>query len=249
MPSPSYPFLFPCSGHFSCHPYHWPNFSAMTISPLTYTFILFAFLVFSLSFPTVYLLIISSEHPFILTSCLLMACWSFSLNSLMFNILLKMLNSFLIVSRSLWKFCISEHWSYLKRAFHRSRIVETFVVFACLGAKSLQLCPTRCHPMDLSPPGSSIHGDSPGKNNGMGCYPLLQGIFWTQGSNPHLLRLLYLQAVSFPIVPPGKPFVIFIHFKRWKQIQHSVYIAGCFLCSILALLYSLPWNIIQMTNW
>ena len=27
-----------------------------------------------------------------------------------------------------------------------------------------QLCPTLCDPMDRSPPGSFIHGDSPGKN-------------------------------------------------------------------------------------
>ena len=32
-------------------------------------------------------------------------------------------------------------------------------------------------------PGSSAHGDSPGKNTGMGCHALLQGIFPTQGSN------------------------------------------------------------------
>ena len=30
--------------------------------------------------------------------------------------------------------------------------------------------------------------DSPGKNNGVGCHLLLQGIFLTQGSNPHLLH-------------------------------------------------------------
>ena len=29
--------------------------------------------------------------------------------------------------------------------------------------------------MDCSPPGSSIHGDFPGKNNGVGCHALLQG--------------------------------------------------------------------------
>ena len=40
--------------------------------------------------------------------------------------------------------------------------------------------------MDCSPPGSSVHGDSPGENTGMGCHALLQGIFWTQGSTPHL---------------------------------------------------------------
>ena len=47
--------------------------------------------------------------------------------------------------------------------------------------------------MDCSLPGSSVHGDSPGKNTGVGCHALLQGIFLTQGSNPGLphCRILY----------------------------------------------------------
>ena len=36
--------------------------------------------------------------------------------------------------------------------------------------------------MNCSPPGSSVHGDSPGKNTGVGCHALLQTIFLTQGS-------------------------------------------------------------------
>ena len=51
----------------------------------------------------------------------------------------------------------------------------------CLVAQS---CPTLCDPMDCSPPGSSVLGDSPGKNTGVSCHALLQGIFPTQGSNP-----------------------------------------------------------------
>ena len=51
-----------------------------------------------------------------------------------------------------------------------------------------QLCPTLCNPMDCSPLGSSFHGDSPGKNTGVGCHALLQGIFPTQGSNSDLLH-------------------------------------------------------------
>ena len=42
----------------------------------------------------------------------------------------------------------------------------------------------------------------PGKNTGVGCHFLLQGIFLTQGSNPHLLHLLCLlhwQADSLPL--------------------------------------------------
>ena len=40
-----------------------------------------------------------------------------------------------------------------------------------------QLCPTLCDPMDCGPPGSSVHGSSSGKNTGVSCHALLQGIF------------------------------------------------------------------------
>ena len=53
-----------------------------------------------------------------------------------------------------------------------------------------------CDPMDCILPGSSVHGDSPGKDTGVGCQALLRGIFLTQGSNLHLLGLLYLQVGS-----------------------------------------------------
>ena len=59
--------------------------------------------------------------------------------------------------------------------------------------------------MGCSPPGSSVHGVSPGKNTGVGCYALLQGIFLTQGSNLHLLRLLHWQMVSLPPHHLGSP--------------------------------------------
>ena len=39
------------------------------------------------------------------------------------------------------------------------------------------------NPMDYSLSGSSVHGDSPGKNAGVGCHALLQEIFPTQGLN------------------------------------------------------------------
>ena len=69
----------------------------------------------------------------------------------------------------------------------------------CLVAQS---CLTLCDPMDCSPPGSSVHGDSPGKNIGVGCHALLQGIFLTQGSN---LGLLHWQVGSLPLMPFGSP--------------------------------------------
>ena len=42
-------------------------------------------------------------------------------------------------------------------------------------------------PCGLQPPGPLCPWDSPGKNTGVGCYFLLQGIFPTQGSNPNLV--------------------------------------------------------------
>ena len=43
-------------------------------------------------------------------------------------------------------------------------------------AKSLQSCPTLCDPIEGSPPCSPIPWDSPGKNTGVGCHCLLQGM-------------------------------------------------------------------------
>ena len=42
-------------------------------------------------------------------------------------------------------------------------------------------------PHGLQPAGLLCPWDFPGKNTGVGCFALLQGIFPTQGPNPHLL--------------------------------------------------------------
>ena len=48
----------------------------------------------------------------------------------------------------------------------------------CLATQS---CLTLCDPVDGSPPASSVHGESPGKNTGVVGHALLHGIFPTQG--------------------------------------------------------------------
>ena len=48
--------------------------------------------------------------------------------------------------------------------------------FVCLGREA-QTCPTLCDPMDCSSPGFLCPWDSPGKNTGVACHFLLQGIF------------------------------------------------------------------------
>ena len=58
-------------------------------------------------------------------------------------------------------------------------------------SKSLQLYLILWDPLDCSPPGSSVHGNSPG-------HVLLQEIFLTQGSNPCVFCLLHWQTSSLP---------------------------------------------------
>ena len=65
-----------------------------------------------------------------------------------------------------------------------------------------QSCPTLCNPMDCSPQALIHPWDFPGKNTGVGCQSLLQGIFPTQGLN---LQLLHCQAGSLPLSHQGSP--------------------------------------------
>ena len=57
----------------------------------------------------------------------------------------------------------------------------------------LQSCLTFCDPTDCSPPGSSVHGDFPGQNTGVGCHAFLLTQRW------NLLHLLHWQVDSLPL--------------------------------------------------
>ena len=55
--------------------------------------------------------------------------------------------------------------------------------------------------------GSSVHGDSPGKNSGVGCHVLLQGVFPTQGSSPGLLHCRW---ILYCLIYQGTPRILMI---------------------------------------
>ena len=55
----------------------------------------------------------------------------------------------------------------------------------------VHLCPT-VTPWTVALPGSSVHGDSPAKNTGVGCHYFLQGIFPNRRLNPGLLRCRWI---------------------------------------------------------
>ena len=61
------------------------------------------------------------------------------------------------------------HCLRLRSIFH-SPSSCSFLVMLCL---VFQSCPTLCDLMECSPPGSSVCGDTPGKNTGVGCHALL----------------------------------------------------------------------------
>ena len=56
--------------------------------------------------------------------------------------------------------------------------------------------------MDCSPPGTFVHGDSPGRNTGVGCHAFLQGIIPTQGSN---LGVLHCRWILYRLSRQGSP--------------------------------------------
>ena len=64
-----------------------------------------------------------------------------------------------------------------------------------------QSCPTLFDTMGCSPPASSPR-NSPGKNTGVVCHFLLQGIFPTQGSN---LCLLHCRQILYQLSHLGSP--------------------------------------------
>ena len=82
---------------------------------------------------------------------------------------------------------ILQHWA--TRQAQNLYLLCSFRTFSFSNIVALSRSATsnslRSHGL-YNPPDSSVHGDSPGKNTGVGCHALLQGIFPNQGSNPGL---------------------------------------------------------------
>ena len=94
------------------------------------------------------------------------------------------------------------------RERHRTQRLAAVVYgsFPCLCALSLS-CVQLSMALWTVPTRLLCPWDWPGKNTGVGCRFLPQGIFLTQGLN---LGLLHWQVDSLPLVPPGKPYCSFL---------------------------------------
>ena len=76
------------------------------------------------------------------------------------------------------------------------RLAEGRISKDCMCVCSVaELCLAFCDPHGLQPTRLLCPWDFPGKHIGVSCHFLLQGIFLTQGLNPHLLW----QADSLPL--------------------------------------------------
>ena len=91
--------------------------------------------------------------------------------------------------RPLFFICLLTHTRVLW--WYRAKICPPLKRLKCLVAHS---CPTLCDPVNCSPPGSSVHRDSPGTNTGVGCHVFSRGSSLPQGSSPgvsHCRQILY----------------------------------------------------------
>ena len=83
------------------------------------------------------------------------------------------------------------------------RMKSSFLSRVSFISEVAQLCLTPCDPM--GPARLLRPWNFPGKNTGVGCHFLLQGIFPTQGLNPSFWHLLLWQVDSLPEGHLGSP--------------------------------------------
>ena len=96
----------------------------------------------------------------------------------------------------------------------------------------MKLPNTLCNAMHCSPPGSSVHGESPGKNTGVGCHALLQG-----SSQPRDQTQVYHIAGGFFTIWASREALISSKLQRLSQgssflvsYQFSKFLpASCFI--------------------
>ena len=101
---------------------------------------------------------------------------------------------YILCENTVRNFISSVSFYFLKHSYQIN-----FKLYECSVTES---CLTLCSPMGCSLPGVSVHRIFPGKNTGVGCHFLLQGIFPTQESNTESPE----QAGRvFNTEPPGKP--------------------------------------------
>ena len=81
-------------------------------------------------------------------------------------------------------------------------------------------------PYVLEPARLLCRCDSPGKNTGVSCHALVQGIFPTRGWSLHLFSLLHWQGVLAPLAPPVKSLFSPMDAFEFFSFQFSAVLLG-----------------------
>ena len=138
----------------------------------------------------------ASSNPILqLNYCFLTFFWSRQIRSLLGR----------VVSMAHW-FAFTGHlfsWQ-ISLSMVLSRCSLSCIVRCCAVLSHLGVSDS-LRPHGLQPTRPLCPWDFLGKNTGVGCHALLQGIVSAQEYNPHLLRLLYLQKHSLLLSPLGSP--------------------------------------------
>ena len=101
-----------------------------------------------------------------------------------------------------------QHWCKLIRMSNYINIYVCVCVCVCVWVSRVQLC----NPMHSSQ--APFPWNSPGKNTGVGCYSLFQGISPTQGSN---LSLLHCRQILHHLSQQGSPNNIYSQWLCYTQ--------------------------------
>ena len=91
--------------------------------------------------------------------------------------------------------------------------------FVCACVLSRFMCPTFCDPVDRSLPGSSVHGDSPGENTGVGCHAHSSELLYDPAIP--LLGIYPLQKIYADSNRMGKSKDLFKKIRDTKGIFHA----------------------------
>ena len=90
-----------------------------------------------------------------------------------------------------------------------------------------QSCPTLWDPMHCSPPGTSVHGDPPGKNTAVGYHALLQGVsirtkIYLAHILPGWMRYRNQTHLQVPLPSPIYNLIILKIFSTLRSTSHVI---------------------------
>ena len=86
-----------------------------------------------------------------------------------------------------------------------------------------QSCLPLCNPLDCSPAGSCVHGDSPGKNTGVGCHPFSRGSSWPKDQT----QVSCIAGGFFTTVNQGRESLSNLHQKTSQYVILDVWFPFC----------------------